>query len=43
VVPSGAARAFLTVIDREPDAMRRALVDFAVRGNHPTEHQPAHP
>ena len=24
--PSGAARAFLTVIDREPDAVRRALV-----------------
>ena len=41
VVPSGAARAFLTVIDREPDAVRRALVDYAVRGNH--DHQPAHP
>lgn len=25
VVPSGAARAFLTVIDREPEAVRRAL------------------
>lgn len=25
-VPSGPARAFLTVIDREPDAVRRALV-----------------
>lgn len=24
--PSGASRAFLTVIDREPDAVRRALV-----------------
>lgn len=43
VVPSGAARAFLTVIDREPDAVRRALVDFAVSGDHPAEHQPAHP
>ncbi|HKM54771.1 MAG TPA: helix-turn-helix domain-containing protein [Isosphaeraceae bacterium] len=42
VVPSGAARAFLTVIDREPDAVRRGLVDFAVRGNRITEHQPAH-
>jgi putative transcriptional regulator len=40
-VPSGAARAFLTVIDREPDAVRRALVDFAVRSNQ--EHHPAHP
>lgn len=26
--PSGAARAFLTVIDREPEAVRRALVTF---------------
>ena len=43
VVPSGAARAFLTVIDREPEAVRRALVDFAVSGNRNTEHQPAHP
>jgi len=43
VVPSGAARAFLIVIDREPDAVRRALVDFAVSGSHPAEHQPAHP
>jgi putative transcriptional regulator len=25
--PSGAARAFLTVIDREPAAVRRALID----------------
>jgi len=41
VVPSGAARALLIVNDREPDAVRRALVDFAVRGNQ--EHQPAHP
>jgi len=40
-VPSGAARAFLIVIDREPDAVRRALVDFALSGNQ--EHQPSHP
>jgi len=33
VVPSGAARAFLTVIDREPDAVRRALQPFAAPGN----------
>jgi putative transcriptional regulator len=43
VVPSGAARAFLIVIAREPDAVRRAIVDFAVSGNHPMQHQPAHP
>jgi len=41
VVPSGAARAFLIVIDREPDAVRRALVDFAAGGDR--GHQPAHP
>jgi len=33
VVPSGAARAFLTVIDREPEAVRRALLQFTVPGN----------
>ena len=33
VVPSVAARAFLTVIDREPDAVRRALVDFTTTDN----------
>lgn len=27
-LPSGAARAFLVVIDREPEAVRRALVTF---------------
>jgi putative transcriptional regulator len=43
VVPSGAARAFLTVIDREPDAVRRALVHFTVDGNRTSGHQPAHP
>jgi len=42
VVPSGAARAFLTVIDREPDAVRRALVDFTANGNRTSGHQPAH-
>ena len=41
VVPSGAARAFLIVIDREPDAVRRALVDYAISGR--PEHQPANP
>jgi putative transcriptional regulator len=29
VVPSRSARAFLTVIDREPEAVRRALVSFS--------------
>ena len=29
VVPSRSARAFLTVIDREPEAVRRALVGFS--------------
>ena len=43
VVPSGAARAFLIVIDREPDAVRRALVDFTVSGGRTPGHQPAHP
>jgi putative transcriptional regulator len=43
VVPSGAARAFLIVIDREPDAVRRALVDFTVSGSRTPGHQPAHP
>jgi hypothetical protein len=41
-VPSGAARAFLTVIDREPDAVRRALVHFAVNGNRTSGDQPPH-
>jgi putative transcriptional regulator len=43
VVPSGAARAFLTVIDRESEAVCRALVDFAVSGNRHTEPQSARP
>jgi putative transcriptional regulator len=40
VVPSGAARAFLTVIDREPEAMHRALLHATVRSNR-TNQQPA--
>jgi putative transcriptional regulator len=43
VVPSGAARAFLTVIDREPEAVHRALVRFSVSGNRTSGQQPAHP
>ena len=31
-VPSRTARAFLTVIDREPEAVRRALVGFSTDG-----------
>jgi putative transcriptional regulator len=42
VVPSGAARAFLIVIDREPDAVRRALVDFTVSGGRTPGHQATH-
>jgi len=38
VVPSGAARAFLTVIDREPEAVRRALLGLATPGNRPHGH-----
>jgi putative transcriptional regulator len=41
VVPSGAARAFLTVIDREPEAVRRALVQFAVSNSRTPEEQRA--
>ena len=36
VVPSRSARAFLTVIDREPEAVRRALVDFST-GERPSK------
>jgi putative transcriptional regulator len=32
-VPSGAARVFLTVIDREPEAVHRALVSFSASNN----------
>lgn len=42
VVPSGAARAFLTVIDREPDAVRRALVHFVSNESRANGHQSAH-
>ena len=42
VVPSGAARAFLTVIDREPEAVRRALVQFALPGSRTAAEQRAH-
>jgi putative transcriptional regulator len=41
-VPSGAARAFLTVIDREPEAVRRALLPFAVPSDRTAEQPPAH-
>ena len=42
-VPSIAARAFLTVIDREPDAVRRALVGFTASTTMaPSRRQPAH-
>ena len=34
-IPSRSARAFLTVIDREPEAVRRALVGFSA-GDIPT-------
>ena len=43
VVPSGAARAFLTVIDREPEAVHRALVQFAIPGNRAPDQNIAHP
>ena len=42
VVPSGAAGAFLTVIDREPDAVRRALAHFTA-DSQSTGQQLAHP
>ena len=43
VMPSGAARAFLTVIDREPDAVRRALMNYAPTTSRASGSQPAHP
>jgi putative transcriptional regulator len=43
VVPSGAARAFLTVIDREPEAVRRALLHFTVPAHQAPGQQPACP
>jgi len=41
-VPSASARAFLTVIDHEPDAVRRALVHFTINGDHRPTEQPHH-
>lgn len=43
VVPSRTARAFLTVIDREPEAVRRALVDFSSSDPSTTAPQSPHP
>ena len=43
VVPSGAARAFLTVIDREPEAVRRALLHFTVPAHRTLGQQPVYP
>ena len=42
-VPSRTARAFLTVIDREPDAVRRALVGFSTDKRPRTAPPSAHP
>ncbi len=42
-VPSGPSRTLLIVIDREPQAVRRALVTFPMGGKTPTEPQPVHP
>jgi putative transcriptional regulator len=39
-VPSGPARAFLMVIDREPQAVRRALLSFPIAGKAAAESQP---
>ena len=43
VMPSGAARAFLTVIDREPDAVRRALMNYAPNSSRATASESARP
>jgi putative transcriptional regulator len=41
-VPTGASRAFLTVIDKEPEAVRRALVSTAAaRAETPSNHTTA--
>ncbi len=37
-LPSGAARAFLMVIDREPEAVRRALISFNAGDTMPPLH-----
>ena len=42
-VPSRTARAFLTVIDREPEAVRCALVGFSSDGMPTTTPPSAHP
>ena len=42
-VPSGPARALLTVIDREPEAVRRALASSLVIGRAPVESPPIAP
>jgi putative transcriptional regulator len=42
-VPSGPARAFLMVIDREPQAVRRALVSLPAGGKASTVEHPLHP
>jgi putative transcriptional regulator len=42
-VPSRSARAFLTVIDREPEAVRPALVGFSTDDAPTTAPQSAHP
>jgi putative transcriptional regulator len=42
-LPSGPSRALLMVIDREPKAVRRALVSFLPNGHNTTDPQPVHP
>lgn len=42
-VPSGPSRALLIVIDREPQAVRRALVSFPADARSSTRPQPVHP
>ena len=39
-VPSGPSRALLVVIDREPQAVRRALLSFPTIAKSPTQSQP---
>ena len=41
-VPSGPSRALLIVIDREPQAVRRALLSIPIAGKTPTESQLLH-
>jgi putative transcriptional regulator len=42
-VPSGAAKAFLTVIDREPEAVRRALQHYVLPSSRTAEQHLARP